>query len=232
MKRILALFLSFVLLGGAVPAGGGARPCYFNDEERHIHACAENAGRRIALTFDDGPHPVYTDRILEVLARYHARATFFVIGENVALYPEVFGRVLSSGHAIGGHTYVHAHIGSQNEAQLRAEIEKTGETLARFGVKTRLFRPPEGVCDGKVLKLAREYGFEIILWAVDTRDWTCPPARAIEEEVLGAVSGGEIVLMHDYVAGKSCTPEALEKILAQLSADGYEFVTVNELLGI
>ena len=231
LKRCVCLICAAILCSSfSFSSFSEDLPCYFNDEDKHIYACAKVPCKRVALTFDDGPHPTYTDAILRVLDQYGAKATFFVIGENVALHPEVFARTVARGHAIGSHTYTHGHIKAQSEQTLREELQKNRELLRRFGVSTPFFRPPEGVCDEKVLKLAREQDVEIILWAIDTGDWRCPRHETIERAVLKNVRGGEIILMHDYVAGRSATPQALETILQTLSSEGYEFVTVNELL--
>ncbi len=231
-KGLLSAILAFLLtMGFSVAVFADGRTCYVNDEENHVYACGQTAGKRIALTFDDGPHPKYTDQILDVLGRYGVKATFFVVGQNAVYYPKPLERTISEGHSVGGHTFSHAHVKSMSGQQLRSEFEKTEKTLEGFGVHPGLFRPPEGVCDRKVIDISREYQCDVILWTIDTGDWRSPSKEHIVSSVLEHIRGGEIILMHDYVSGKSNTPAALEVILPQLLKDGYEFVTVEELIG-
>ncbi|MBQ9467574.1 MAG: polysaccharide deacetylase family protein [Clostridia bacterium] len=225
-----ALLILLLFVSRAFCAAGEELPAYKNDEEKRIYACG-SGGKYLALTFDDGPHPVYTDRILKTLKKYGVRATFFVIGENVGYYPGVLERVLADGHAIGSHTFSHRHVSSVSRAQFFEEYRKNDRLLRSFGVETKLFRPPEGVCDAKVQALSARFDCDIILWSVDTEDWRSPPVYKIVRAVLDRVQGGEIILMHDYVSGESHTAAALEIILPELLSRGFEFVTVGELIG-
>lgn len=232
MKRLFTLIITICLfLSFALPSFCDGGLCYVNDEDHHVYASGNGGGRRIALTFDDGPHPEYTDKILDVLAKYGVKATFFVIGENAGYYPEPLARAVFEGHSIGSHTYSHRHIKSLSRAELGEEMKKNAEVLEKFGAKPKLFRPPEGVCDQKVIGLAEENGCDVILWTVDTEDWRSKPAKSIVDNVLSHVHGGEIILMHDYIVGQSHTAEALEVIIPRLLSNGYEFVTVEKLIG-
>lgn len=232
MKRLLALLLSAALgLSFGLSGFSEDRSCYFNDEENHVYASGPAESRKIALTFDDGPHPCYTDEILDILKEYKVKATFFVIGQNAEYYPEPFQRTVAEGHSVGSHTFSHRHLKNLNEEQLRKEFAQNRQTLEKFGVCPVLFRPPEGVCDRKVLKVAHENGCDIILWSVDTGDWRCPALESILSNVRRNVKGGEIILMHDYVSGNSQTPAALRILLPELLKKGYVFVTVEELIG-
>ena len=223
---LAAVFMALLPLRAA----GEGECCFSNDAEHHVYACGDSAGKRVALTFDDGPHPVYTDRILKILDDYGVRATFFVIGQNAGLYPEVLDRIAAAGHEIGCHTYTHPHLAGLSEAALTAEIEKTLRVLDSHGIKASRFRPPEGYCGKTVISAAGKTGLDVILWSVDTSDWRCPGVNAIVKTVKTTLDGGGIILMHDYVSGKSGTPEALEILLPWLLSEGYEPVTVGELL--
>ena len=188
--------------------------------------------KRIALTFDDGPHPSQTHRILEVLDQYQVKATFFMIGVNVQNYPDAAKEVVSRGHEVGNHTFSHKRIKNLDEAALAKELgacEDALEELCEY--HPHLFRPPEGVLNAYVKHCSERGDYTLILWSVDTRDWEVRNADIIAERVLSAVQPGDIVLMHDYVA-QSKTPEALEIMLPKLLALGYEPVTISELLGI
>ena len=195
----------------------------------HSHS---NGGKQIALTFDDGPHPSQTQRILDILDRYGVKATFFMIGVNVENYPEAAKEVVQRGHEIGNHTYSHSHLNHMGVGSLSAELEKCEDALEKIcEYRPRLFRPPEGYLSDGVFECAEQGEYSLILWSIDTRDWEIKNTQRIVETVLSNVKAGDIVLMHDYVA-KSKTPEALEILLPKLLALGYEPVTVGELLGI
>lgn len=222
MKSLLSLFLCLCL--------GFTRPVYQNDPERQIFCCFPNDEKKIALTFDDGPHPKYTEEILAVLEKYGVKATFFLIGENITYYPAAYEKIRSAGHEIGNHTFSHPHMYKKDRMALEEEIEKT-EKLLCFPDGAKLFRPPEGVCSDTVCHAASEMGYSIILWTVDTRDWSHPAPDTIVKNVEKSVKSGDIILFHDYIAAPSPTPEALEMLIPSLLAKGYRFVTVSELIG-
>lgn len=224
--RFLAAGIAFSLFLSPFSAWG-----YQNDEDHRVFSSGNREEKTIALTFDDGPHPIYTDEIREILDAYGIKATFFVIGVNAEQYPEPLMRLKEDGHLIGSHTYRHRHIGKQSEAQLYEDMAQNERVLARFGIIPTLFRPPEGVCEKKVIEAAGRYDYNIILWTVDTEDWRALPAERIAERALKAIHGGEIILMHDYV-DHSNTPEALRMIIPKLLEEGYRFVTVEELIGL
>lgn len=195
----------------------------------HAHA---NTGGKIALTFDDGPHPYRTREILAILAEYDVRATFFVVGENVEFYPDVIADVQRGGHEIGNHSYDHSRAGLCDPARAREEILRTESVVAELcDARTRLFRPPEGNLPNSLVDTARALDYTIILWNIDTRDWDHTPPAAIADHVAAHVKAGDIILMHDYIAHDSPTPEALRLLIPRLLAQGYRFVTVSELLG-
>ena len=188
---------------------------------------------RVALTFDDGPHPRLTPRILEILDRYGIRATFFMIGKNVCDYPETARMVAAAGHEIGNHT--DSHVRLYGLGRDRAERELDGCALklqAECSYTPVLFRPPEGAVDSDVLAAAAQKGYRVILWSVDTRDWEVKNAGVIVNRVLSAVKPGDIILMHDFISYNSKTPEALERLIPKLLARGYEIGSVGELLNV
>lgn len=194
-----------------------------------------DAGKYIALTFDDGPHATQTDEILAVLDRFQVKATFFPIGENIELYPEVTKRVCEAGHEIGNHTYTHAHVSKLSEEALRKEIEDTAALIkAQCGVTPVLFRPPGGDISDSAVKLVNEMGYRYVLWSwkLDTRDWAAVSVDSVVNTVLKNVGDGNIVLFHDYVVGKSPTAKALEILIPALLEQGYRFVTVSQLANL
>lgn len=189
--------------------------------------------KQVALTFDDGPHPRLTKEILAILEAYGIKATFFMIGENVENYPDVARAVADAGHEIGNHTETHRHLASLDEAVLTKELEACKESIFRVcGVYPSLFRPPEGATPAFVLRCAEKFSYPVILWSIDTKDWEVKSTGKIADSVLSGIKPGAIILLHDYVGKNSKTPEALRVLLPILLEQGYEFVTVSELLGL
>jgi len=189
--------------------------------------------KRIALTFDDGPHPTNTEALLSLLAEYNITATFFVIGENIVYFPEVFQKLLASGVEIGNHTYSHPKLKEQKAGELSDEIARCeNEIVSRGGKRPTLFRPPEGVRSAVVTGVCREAGYRTVYWTLDTLDWTGASAASIEQAILSGVKDGSIILCHDYIVGGGHTVEAMRSVIRRLIEEGYEFVTVSELLGI
>ena len=185
---------------------------------------------RIALTFDDGPHPYQTDKILALLEKYNIKATFFVVGENVSYYADVLRREVAAGHEIGNHTYHHTVRAGCTEDTIHEELYTTAAIIEEVtGQKPTLFRPPEG--NVECIEKADAEGYTVVLWSVDTRDWAKTPACEIVENVKMHVKNGSILLFHDYVSKDAHTYEALETLLPALIDMGYEFVTVSDLLG-
>lgn len=194
---------------------------------------AKTETMRIAITFDDGPHPRLTPRILDILDRYDVHATFFMVGENVGYYRQAAREVAARGHEIGNHTASHCRLVGLGEERVEKELNDSASQIEKVcGRRPRLFRPPEGATDRTVLSVADRLGYSVILWSIDTRDWEVKDVNAIVNRVLSAVHPGDIILMHDFIGHNSKTPEALENLLPKLLALGYEPVTVSELLGI
>ncbi len=221
MKRIFSIFLTiliFMELSHPVKAAIG-----FSHGER--------GGKRIALSFDDGPHPTFTPKILSLLEKYGIKATFFMIGCNVALYPSVAKAVSDGGHEIGNHTYSHPHMKQITLAQLTDEVRKTEDLLAQNRIpKPKLFRPPEGFRSKEQVNCLEDAGYQTIIWSLDTHDWQGKRADEIVSVVLNGVQGGDVLLFHDYTARHNTTITALEQLIPRLLKDGYEFVTVSELM--
>ncbi|QJC50948.1 polysaccharide deacetylase family protein [Paenibacillus albicereus] len=183
----------------------------------------------IALTFDDGPDPDYTPKVLELLARHGARATFFLLGMRAAEQPELAARIAAEGHEIGNHTWHHPDLTAESEETARREIGQAQQLLERLtGRAPALFRSPYGTFDDRLLRLAEELGLGFCLWSVDTEDWRLPGADALAERISGA-RPGDIVLLHDAGGDRRQTLEALERALPELAAS-YRLDTVSSLL--
>lgn len=224
MKKYLSFLISAVIL---------LHPCTVAAaSDSPVIRSGRSDSMKIALTFDDGPHPYKTNAVLDLLAQYGIRATFFVIGENVSYYPEPLRRAVALGHEIGNHTYHHTPLSDSCAQSTAEEIEKTEDIIFRTaGYRTKLFRPPEGAYDECALQVAKSKDYQVILWTVDTRDWANTSAETIVSTVTANTKGGSILLFHDYMGKRSHAMEALEILIPQLLAQGYEFVTVSELLG-
>jgi len=190
--------------------------------------------KMIAFTFDDGPDKVQTIQILDLLEKYEAKATFFVIGNRVMKYPEIVKRIVQEGHEVANHTYNHVYFKSPSSARIvQQEIERTErEIYQATGKKSSLFRPPGGLYDDTIVRVSNRLGLVPVMWSwhQDTRDWDKPGVRKIVDKVIRNARNGDIVLFHDHVQGKSQTIEALGIILPELRARGYRFVTVSELI--
>ncbi|WP_272895160.1 polysaccharide deacetylase family protein [Nonomuraea sp. MG754425] len=179
----------------------------------------------VALTFDDGPG-VYTDELLRHLAAYRARATFFVIGQNVAAHPEVLRRTYEAGHEIGGHTWSHPDLTKLTAAAVRAQFARTDQAVkAAIGVTPKLIRPPYGALSASVRRQTRR---PMVLWSVDTLDWLHRDSARVARKAVRSVRPGSIVLFHDI---HPTTVAAIPQVLKLLSARGYRFVTVSRLFG-
>jgi peptidoglycan-N-acetylglucosamine deacetylase len=202
--------------------------------------------RVVALTYDDGPNPPYTNEILTVLRAEHVHATFFVVGRAVAVYPQVARREVEGGNAIGNHTWNHGHLVLYGEDGLRRTLERTDQAIyAATGVHTRIMRPPFGGRDWLVLQEVRKLGYTPVMWSVPlANDWDYPPASLIAQRVLRYVGDGAIIDLHDgnrgivcsrahlppRVCDRSADVEATRLIVESLKRQGYTFVTIPELL--
>ena len=195
-------------------------------------SCSTGGEKTVALTFDDGPHPVYTREILGILEEYGIRATFFCIGSNAEQYPEIVREVAAAGHEIGNHTYGHPNLGEAGYEGTMEEILGMENALAGAleEASPHLFRPPGGMYCDEVCRAAADLDYSVILWSVDTRDWAHTAVEDIVENVLTNTDAGDIVLFHDYVSGESPTPEALRRILPELVERGVRFCTVSEMI--
>lgn len=178
----------------------------------------------VYLTFDDGPHPVYTPMVLDVLARYDAKATFYVVGEMVSRYPEVTRRIASEGHSIQAHTWRHDDLTKLTREEFMADSRKVQAVLAET-VRRRAtcLRPPYGSINEQVRGWASEIYLDISMWDVSGLDWTDISAERIAGRVTGGSRADSVVLLHDGGGPRRRTVEALATILDDLGGKGFEF---------
>lgn len=229
---VLALAACFVLffLNRYVYHGFGLHPQVFRQGSPTLNY--------IALTFDDGPHPEYTNQILDILADRGIPATFFVVGRHVDRYPEVTQRMLDEGHEVGSHTYNHLNLLNADEATVTRELEMTERALREAcDFEPRFFRPPRGLYNQVTLDTAHERGYTLVLWSLSSTDWMGTAPSRIARLITGRVHGGDILLFHDSGdfftaagASRANTVAALGPMIDSLTEQGYRFVTITEMM--
>ncbi len=185
----------------------------------------EHEKKKIALTFDDGPHPVYTEQVLEVLETEGASATFFILGQNVEGHEDLVKEIDARGHLIGNHTFHHVQITSLPPDQAYDEIQQTSDLIRELtGKGTEYVRPPFGTWNEG---LEDRLDLIPVMWTIDTLDWTTENVDEIVRRVTEHAEENDIILMHD---GYESTVAALERFIPLLEADGFEFVTVDQVI--
>ena len=199
--------------------------------------CALPRGtKQMALTFDDGPNDPHTLNLLDVLGELNVRATFFMIGRYVQQRPEIALEVKNCGHVIANHTFTHPFLTLESTANVRGELEQCREALTgAIGEHSNLFRPPWGARRPAVFHTVRQLGLQPIMWSVTGYDWDAPSAEYIEKKVATRVHGGDVILLHDgghkaFGTDRSHTVKAVEALIPRYKAEGYEFVTIPEMM--
>ena len=208
MRRILGWILCILLLTGSVTADAG---------EKYV-----------ALTFDDGPSGKFTRRLLDGLQQRDVKASFFLCGYRLELYPQEAERIYREGHEIGIHGFSHDPMTPMAEEDVTREIRKTAALLPK-GSHPLFLRPPGGLCGAETLAAAKRDGLAILSWSLDPQDWAVRDAEMVVRSVVTRVRDGDVILMHDM--SDSSVDAALE-IVDILTRKGYRFVTVTELARI
>ncbi len=185
--------------------------------------------RIIALTFDDGPDPLTTPALLKALAAKNVPATFFLLGQNAARHPDLVRAVAAGGHELASHGHRHRFPNKLPLYELFADLTQAEEAIAVAGERPTLYRPPGGGYNDAMVDALARRGYTTVLWSVDPRDWERRGAAQIAVTVVSRASPGAIVLLHEGECAAN-TPEAVGMIVDRLRAEGYEFVTVGELL--
>ncbi|MGL5715658.1 MAG: polysaccharide deacetylase family protein [Paraclostridium sp.] len=189
----------------------------------------------IALTFDDGPDEDFSPQILDILKKYDAKATFFVVGQKVGWNPEIVKQAFEEGHEIGNHTFSHINVAKKSEYEILTEIEKTQKAIKDvIGKEPTLFRPPYRAISKSMFEIIKSKNMKVVLWSdLDARDWSNPGVHNIVKVIKEKSDNGSIVLLHDYNTVRNCksqTIQALEQIIPQMQQQGYKFVTVSEII--
>lgn len=189
------------------------------------------SGNYVAMTFDDGPHPQNTPRLLDMLRARNIKATFYVIGRSVDLYPNIVRRTVAEGHEIGNHTHTHRLLSKLSMDEVRSEISRCRDAVVRAaGVQPRTLRPPYGgMLQAQREVIFNEFGTPTILWSVDPLDWKRPGPSVVTSRILAGASAGGIILAHDL---HSQTVDAMPATLDGLLRRGFRFVTVSQLLAM
>lgn len=223
----------WVLSGFSVRQMEEARMTFFQqflhiakqDREEKAEEAVYESEKRIALTFDDGPHPVQTKKLLEGLKERGMKATFFVTGEHALQYPKLIKQMQDDGHLIGNHTYHHVQLGKVSRDVYFKEILDTNEVIEKItGSAPSFIRPPYGSWDKNYEK---ELNMIPVLWNIDPLDWCTNDANKVYQRVLSSVKDQDIILMHDSY---ETTVTATFLLVDELTKKGYKFVTVDELL--
>lgn len=188
--------------------------------------------KEVALTFDDGPEDKWTPEVLDILKQKNIKATFFVIGKQAQKYPDILRRIYTEGHVIGDHTLNHVDLTKLDTQQIEQELEQCASVIHEIiGKSPRFVRPPFGFHNAAVDNIVYSKGRIIILWSLDTKDWTGLDAETIKARILPKMQNGYIILQHDGENAKlGGSVHALPDIIDELKAQGYTFVTVSKLL--
>jgi peptidoglycan/xylan/chitin deacetylase (PgdA/CDA1 family) len=192
--------------------------------------------KKIALTYDDGPNDPYTPQLMDVLAKHNVRATFFLIGRFVTRRPNIVRQLVSAGHVVGNHTYTHPPLIFETSVQVRIQLTSCRQVIEdAVGKHSSLFRPPYGGRRPAVFRIARELGLEPVMWNTLGYDWLDTTPQRIEQNVAKSIRGGDVVLLHDgghkhLGTDRSKTVAATDLLVSRYKAQGYEFVTVPEMM--
>jgi peptidoglycan/xylan/chitin deacetylase (PgdA/CDA1 family) len=222
---ILGIVLACSIAWGIFCAGEGNQKAALNPAENQLSVQREP--RKIAFTFDDGPHPETTERHLKILSDYRVPSTFFVVGKRVEQYPELVQKIFSDGHEIANHTYSHRDLRRLSKAEVAFELEMTDRLVSSItDQKMKYFRPPGGRYDETAVEEGKNLGYEMVLWTVFPGDHANPSKDLICERVLKSVRENGVVLFH---SGIENTLEALPGLIDSLRKQGYSFVTLSEM---
>lgn len=194
--------------------------------------------KKVALTFDDGPSPVWTPRILIELKKANVKATFFMLGEHVLKYPDIARQVVSEGHEIGNHSFTHHVLLYYTDEELVKEIKDTDKAIKEVTAhSTKLFRPPKGWLRAHEKQLVEKLGFKVILWSLNSKDWVNFDDKYMREYIIRNIKPGDIILFHDSGGAFSTeggdrkeTVLTIFRLVEKLREKGFEPVTISELL--
>ncbi len=206
------------------PAGSGKASVAAKTEPGQPVYYIDDGPRVIALTIDDGPSPVYTPQVLQILEKYGVRATFSMVGENVTYYPSVARDVAAAGHTIINHTWDHSNLTQLTASHQRTEIARATDAIhTAVGTHPKMFRAPYGAWSKVTLDYCAREGLVPLDWSVDPADWSRPGVKKIVKTILGTTRTGSIILEHDGGGNRAETVAALKVVIPRLLDEGYRF---------
>lgn len=230
-RRSLAVALGLLVLLVACWPMAASEIAVLADGDSILIQRVPVADKLVALTFDDGPDPEFTQPMLDALHAYDAKATFFVLGIQIEQHPELLLATAKAGHEIASHGVSHRIVSRISADEIERELVATEAAIKKItGTQPACYRPPCGIYNSTAVRLLRERSYWLVLWDIDTRDWERPGANVIAQRVLDAVRPGSVILMHDGGSDRTQTVVAVRKILSILSKQGYQFVTVSDLI--
>jgi len=239
MKRVRLLILFCGVTIGLNTAGDGLAKLQHKANRPGVYWHGNTSENKVALTFDDGPAQPYTEQILDVLKKYDVRATFFLIGQNVERYPAITKRIIAEGHTVGNHTYNHSDLVLSNKGHICYQIGKAENVIVKeTKIKPSFFRPPYGYNNARVSREAGKAGYIVVLWSVSGKNGIREPkADKIAQKVISSAQGGSIILLHDgnrlkKKINRKEIVKALPLIIEGLQKQGYQIVSLSELLGV
>ena len=213
------LFSCYLLLSSAT---------FAENDSFFIHKKNQLNNKKIAITFDDGPHPAFTEKILNILDFYDVKATFFLIGENIDMWPKTAKKIVKQHHEVGNHSYKHFKYTKMSKRNIEKDIQKSQQAFStHLGVLPTFFRPPYGRLDKKATKLLKKHFSHAIYWSIDPQDWKEKnSAEKTRKQIESKIKPGMIILCHE----RKATLKFLPQLITNIKSQGYEFVTISELL--
>lgn len=226
----IALVLCITMVSIFYAMGGrlGFINVFLNTQNEIPIYSVETKEKKLAITFDAAWGDQYTDDILSILQKNNVKATFFLVGSWTDKYGDKVKKIKSMGHEIGNHSSTHPHFTQLDTQKIKDEIFSTSDKIKNItGESTKLFRPPFGDYNSNVVRTIRETGHFCVQWDVDSLDWTNPGEDFIYERIMGSIGNGSIILFHNNAEQ---TPKVLDKLIKDIKKQGYEFVTISELI--
>ena len=226
LNLVLIIALAFKNLNPGISEDDDSRAAIPAFGTNIVSTVSENEDtKKVAITFDDGPHPVYTENLLDGLKERGVIANFFITGDRAERYPEIVKRIHEEGHLIGNHTYSHIQLTRYNLDEFAKELSLTSQIIADItGAETLFVRPPYGLWD---IRLEADLNMFPVMWTIDPRDWARTNVSAIVNDVVNKVKPNDIILLHDdYESSQNAALIIIDRLLDE----GYEFVTVEEIL--
>jgi peptidoglycan/xylan/chitin deacetylase (PgdA/CDA1 family) len=222
------LWINLLILVWVTLAAIGSFHIRWNYFLKAKHSNYSEKGNNIAITFDDGPHPEFTPKVLRLLEKHQVKATFFLIGNQVEKHPEIVSKIINQGHTIGNHTYSHTNnFGFLKTEEVISDLKKSTDLIADlFQKKLNLFRPAFGVTNPRIAKAVKELNLEVIGWSVRSLDTTKDSKEIILNRITKNIKKGDVVLLHDT---SQKTLEVLEQLLQFMETKKLKSVTIDQL---